>query len=390
MTDPPAAFTIGENECFKSETLRRDKNVKNKFRYEHVRDAIRHSIETDVFRENDPIPLGVELAEQFDVSLATVNRALKDLVAERYLKRIPKKGTIVRARNEWNNAVATRSYLIGVIVYDVSGHPLWSIALRGIEDAVQAHGYNLLVGNDDGDFAKAMHYVRQFVQRGVDGIAYVPIGSSSREAYEELNSSVVATFEKEGVPYVQFHRTVGTPPVAVTLDDYRDARVVVAKMMENGCRRPICVSHYYSSCSADREEAFVDELRAHGIADAEALVIRLHPSGQKTGREQIPELRDRMRQIARFDGVFAVETDTLEVAREAEKQVVHGEPNMVWACVDYSAAPNAPGIADYVIAPPTYNLGYVTGESLIAQIDNSQSVPRKVIVPSRIVIADRQ
>jgi len=363
--------------------------VEKKFRYQHVRDAIRHAIETGTYLENEQIPHGSELAKQFGVSIATVNRALTDLVNERLLIRIPKKGTIVRGSADRKRSHGVRSYLIGAIVYDASRHPLWSIALRGVEDAVQAHSCNLLVGNDDGDFAKAMQYVRQFAQRGVDGIAYVPIGSSSRDTYEKQNLKIVTMLEQEGIPYVQFHRTVGTPTVSVTLDDYRDARVVVQRMIESGCRKPICVSHYYSSCSADREEAFVDELRVHGIADPESLVIRLHPTGQKTGLDQLPELQDHMRRISSFDGIFAVETDTLEVAVAALQRSGRDLTDVTWACVDYSADGHSTDFVDLAIAPPTYNLGYMAGESLMAQIEKTNSIPRRVVLPSRLIVSDR-
>jgi DNA-binding LacI/PurR family transcriptional regulator len=361
----------------------------SKFRYEYVRNAIHREIENGKYQEHEQIPHGTELAQRFEVSIATINRALKDLVSEGFLTRIPKKGTIVRSRTEWNQSRGGRSYLIGAIVYDASRHPLWSIALRGIEDAVQAHECNLLVGNDDGDFSKAQQYVRQFAQRGIDGIAYVPIGAASREAYEERNLEIVGMLEQEGIPFVQFHRTVGTPRIAVTLDDYRDTRTIVRKMFESGSRRPICVSHYYSSCSADREEAFVDELRANGVVDAESRVLRLHPSGQKTSLEQLPELRDRMRRTMPFDGVFAMETDTLEVAVEAEKTIGHGPTQVIWACVDYSADTRATGMVDFAIAPPTYDLGYMTGESLIAQIDMPHSIPHRIVLPSKLVISGR-
>ena len=364
--------------------------MENKFRYEHVRDTIRREIENGRYKENEQIPHGTELAQQFDVSVATVNRALKDLVLERFLTRIPKKGTIVRSRTEWHRTNGSRSYLIGAIVYDTSSrHPLWSIALRGIEDAVQAHQCNLIVGNDDGDFSKARQYVRQFAQRGIDGIAYVPIGAASRDAYEEHNLEIVAMLKHEGIPFVQFHRTVGTPPVSVTLDDYRDTRNVVRKMIDVGSRKPICVSHYYSSCSADREEAFVDELRANGIANSELRVLRLHPSGQQTGLDQLPELRDRMREITPFDGVFAVETDTLEVAVAAEKEVDHGTSRVVWACVDYSADTRATDFVDFAIAPPTYELGYMTGEGIISQISAPSYIPHSIVLPSELVVSSR-
>ncbi len=370
--------------------VKRYEILESKFRYEHVRDSIRREIENGRYKEHEQIPHGAELAQQFDVSVATVNRALKDLVSESFLTRIPKKGTIVRSRTEWNQDSDSRSYLIGAIVYDASSrHPLWSIALRGIEDAVQAHDCNLIVGNDDGDFSKARQYVRQFAQRGIDGIAYVPIGAVSQEAYEEHNLEIVAMLEHEGIPFVQFHRTVGTPRVSVTLDDYRDTRIVVRKMIEGGSRAPICVSHYYSSCSADREEAFVDELRANGGANPELRVIRLHPSGQKTGLDQLPELRDKMREITPFDGVFAVETDTLEVAVAAEKEVGHGTSKVVWACVDYSADTRATDIVDYAIAPPTYELGYMTGEGIISQISAPRYIPHRIVLPSKLVVSTR-
>lgn len=82
-----------------------------------------------------------ELMSEYDVSYATVARALSELVREGYLYRKRGVGTFVRSRSERRGANA-----IGMLVMDreqILQHPAFSRLVTGISDPLRSAGYNL-------------------------------------------------------------------------------------------------------------------------------------------------------------------------------------------------------------------------------------------------------
>lgn len=71
--------------------------------YLTIKNSILANIHSGIWQEGDAIPAEISLAETFGVSRMTVNRALKELEAERILERRQGSGTYV-AQQKYNNA----------------------------------------------------------------------------------------------------------------------------------------------------------------------------------------------------------------------------------------------------------------------------------------------
>nr|WP_246252436.1 GntR family transcriptional regulator [Mesorhizobium camelthorni] len=69
--------------------------------YESIREEVRRRIRTEVYKPGQVIPSAAALADEFDVSVITVKRALSDLRAAGQLRATPGKGTFVKEQRRF-------------------------------------------------------------------------------------------------------------------------------------------------------------------------------------------------------------------------------------------------------------------------------------------------
>ena len=120
--------------------------MKKDFLYKTISNQIKTWIEQGRFESTNQLPTTTELAKEFATSPMTINKALELLVNNGFITRLAGKGTFVKKRSQIQTLEPKIKHgIIGAIVYDTSHHDLWSRALRGIEDALQINGYNLII-----------------------------------------------------------------------------------------------------------------------------------------------------------------------------------------------------------------------------------------------------
>ena len=91
-----------------------------------------------------------------------------------------------------------RTNTLGLVLTDIT-NPFWTTVARGVEDAAQAQGYNVILCNTDESEAKQDQYVRVLLQKQVDGVLLVPARSTATS---------VDFVQTHGVPLVVLDRQV--------------------------------------------------------------------------------------------------------------------------------------------------------------------------------------
>ncbi|MFW5835987.1 MAG: GntR family transcriptional regulator [bacterium] len=275
------------------------------YRYQLVYHTLKHRIEEGIYPEESRIPSTRQLAEEFGTTPVTIDRALGILVSESYIRRVAKSGSYVNRRSSWRETIdeARATGLVGAIVFDASVSPFWSQVVADIEEAVSAGGMHLVIGHSQHNPERALDYVRQLSQKGIEGFIYVPIDMPTEREYEQVNRGVIEALQATGKPFVLFDRTVTSVPCSsVIVESAPAARTIAQSLVDSGCRNPVCISVDYSSVIGDREESFVEVMRANGIADAEARVYRLPTS--RVRDEHLAAIESILQR--RPDGIFAI------------------------------------------------------------------------------------
>jgi DNA-binding LacI/PurR family transcriptional regulator len=271
-------------------------------RYQLVYHTLKHRIEEGVYPEDSRIPSTRDFAEEFDTTPVTVDRALSLLVTEGYIRRVAKSGSFVNLRDYWRETLAeqTSPGLVGAIVFDASVSYYWSQVVADIEEAVTDGGMHLVLGHSQHNPDRALQYIKQLSQKGIEGFIFVPIDMPTEEEYENTNREIIEVLEDTGKPYVLFDRKLTSiQSSSVTIDSYDASRELAESMISLGCKNPICVSLHFSSIIGDRERAFKEVLTAHGFKDAEKRIVHL------------PTARVREEQHARLKEILSLKPDAV-------------------------------------------------------------------------------
>src|SRR5215469_12633230 len=120
-----------------------------------------------------------------------------------------------------------RTHTIGMIVPDIA-NPFFPMVVRGAEDAVQKHGYNLLLCNSDDNLEKEEKAIQLLLSKRVDGILLT-------KAAEDFSPGVRNMIRDVNVPFVLVMRTY--PKLtkdAVITDDYQGAYEAVCHLARAG------------------------------------------------------------------------------------------------------------------------------------------------------------
>lgn len=119
------------------------------------------------------IPTIKDVARAANVSIATVSRVVNQTgkVSQELASRV---NAAIKELNFYPNSIARslKTQNTGIVALVVSNiqDPFFTVIARGIEDAIEHFGYNLIVSSTDSDPKKEMSYLRILQEKKVDGI----------------------------------------------------------------------------------------------------------------------------------------------------------------------------------------------------------------------------
>jgi LacI family transcriptional regulator len=180
-----------------------------------------------------------DVARLAGVHPATASRALN--VETRLLVSHQTASRVLAAAAELGyqpNAVARslrtrRSNIIGVLIPDLT-NPLFPPMVRGLADRLESLGYVALIGNTDGDDARARRVFEQMSARHVDGYVL---------ATAHLHDALLTDATQSGVPVVLMNRVAADEDFpAVTVDNESGVRLAVRHLVALGHQDIACIA----------------------------------------------------------------------------------------------------------------------------------------------------
>ena len=269
-----------------------------------------------------------DIAREFNTSVATVSRALKDSprISEE------KRRAIQQYAKEHNffpnflaeslrNSKVMQPRIIGVIVPE-SAHYYFSTVLAGIEEEARARDYRIMVAQSNEKYEREVRICQSFYENKVCGIIVSQAKDTTK--YDHFNQLL-----ESGVPLVFYDRIcTGVNADRVVVDDYQGAYNAVTHLIETGCKR---IAFYGSpmtlEISKNRHNGYVDALKRHGIEPDDTL---MRFCDNRSDAEIItPELLERE---DRPDAFFAVNDDTAIGIMYAAKRMGFKVPDDISIC----------------------------------------------------------
>lgn len=265
---------------------------------------------------------------------------------------------------------------IALIVPDIT-NAFWTTVARGVEDAAQAEGYSVLLGNSDESLAKQTGYMNAVLQQRVDGVIIAPYDSDPRnlQPFNELKTPVV----------ILDRRVDGWKGDTVRSDSVSGAFALTQHLLSLGHRKIAIVSGPPTTSTADdRVAGYCLALEAAGIP----VDLRLIQRGEyraSSGR-------------AMTEALFAAHLDPTAVVAannalalgvlEALQHLSLKVPRDV-ALVAFDDLPDLARFFPFltVVVQPAYDMGLNAAQLLLSRINADVPIaPRQVVLPSRLML----
>ena len=269
-----------------------------------------------------------DIAREFNTSVATVSRALKDSprISEEKRLAIQK---YAREHNFYPNVIAEslrnsrvmKQKIIGVIIPEFA-HYYFSTVLSGIEEEARAHDYRIMVAQSNEKYDLEVKICQSFYENKVCGIIVSQAKDTTR--YDHFESLL-----QSGMPIVFYDRIcTGVNADRVVVDDYQGAFNAVSHLIETGCKR---IAFYGSpmtlEISKNRYNGYIDALKKHGLSpDDKYMRFCDNRSDAELITPELLTIEDRP------DGFFAVNDDTAIGILYAAKRMGLKVPEDVSIC----------------------------------------------------------
>lgn len=229
-----------------------------------------------------------DVARHAGVDVSTVSRALNErtagmLRAETVDRVLASAAELGYRPNVLARGLRTqRSHTVGMIIPDLT-NPFFPPVVRGVEDALDAADYTLIVANTDNDPRRDARSLQTMIGRQVDGLI-VATSHLDGDGAADVGSLPVVLVNRRGR---------GTRAPSIVPDDRAGVSLVVQHLTELGHRR---IAHVAgppdTSTGLTRAEAFRDCAVASGAFD-ETLVEPAAVFAVGDGRAACERLLDR-------------------------------------------------------------------------------------------------
>lgn len=206
------------------------------------------------------------IAEHFQVSGATVSKALNDLpgVSDSLRKKIKdyaKSNNYVP--NSFGKGLKGKTLkVIGVVISD-NTNPIYSQNIQGIESEVEARGYNIFLCNTHEDWRAEERQVNALLQKAVDGIIVVPSDCDNRQ-YEERRFEIL---RQRQIPIVLLNRTLERQKQEfdyVKTDNKYGAYIATEHLIKKGHKRIAYITaHPNNSSTRDRQTGYLNACKEY-------------------------------------------------------------------------------------------------------------------------------
>lgn len=243
-----------------------------------------------------------KIAKEFDVSISTVSKALKDsheisievkekIKAFAHLHNYKPNSLALNLRNQ-------KTKTIGVILPEIVHH-FFTKVITGIEQLANEKGYNVMICLSNESYEKEVLNLQMLANGVVDGI----ILSVSKETEELDDYRHFTDLIQNGIPLVMFDRVVDNVKCnKVIADDVRGAFEATEHLIQNGRSKIVLITTPdYVVVGNERKLGYLKALSEYQVEVRKELVLRVEHEDQIESK-----LKNLILTSNRPDGIFAV------------------------------------------------------------------------------------
>lgn len=269
-----------------------------------------------------------------------------------------------------------RTHTIALVVTDIT-NPFWTTVVRGVEDAAQDAGFNVILCNTDESAAKQEQYLDVLPQKRVDGILLVPVSSGGK---------LDGWFERQDIPVVILDRRVHASSADVVCGDSEGgAYRLVQHLLSLGHRDIAVLSGPQGvSTAEDRIAGYRRALREAGL-ELEADHVQYGEFTQESGYDMAQRaLALSPCPTALFAGNNFIAVGALRALRDNGLRVP--EDISIVAFDDLTPSLQIEPFLT-VADQPAYEMGHRAAELLLARLSGRcGEKPQEILLPTKLIV----
>lgn len=262
-----------------------------------------------------------KIAKEFDVSISTVSKALKNSheISEDLRDRIQAFANYYHYKP---NSLALnlrnqKSKTIGIIIPEIVHH-FFTTVISGIEQLANENGYNVIICLSNESYEKEVFNLEMLANGIVDGV----IVSVSKESLKKGEFEHFETLVMNGMPLVMFDRVVDSMACSkVTSDDFGAGYLACNHLFDAGCKRlAIITTDDFVTVGAQRKNGYLKSLEEHHVPVDEDLILHIDERHEIAG-----QIQNLFKQNNPPDGIFAVNeiyaATAMKIVQELGKKI---------------------------------------------------------------------
>lgn len=322
-----------------------------------------------------------DLAKSLSISASTVSRALSNHPS---IHKKTKQNVAQLAKQlgyQQNNYASglrlKRTNTIGVIVPRLDSYFIAKV-IYGIEKELNKNGYNLIISQSQESAIKEINGVNTFFSNRVDGLI---ISLSS----ETTHIKHLDTFLNKNIPVVFFDRVVQHHLcTSVVIDNYKAAYNLTSHLIEQGCKK---IFHFTGNldCSvySERFAGYKKALKDNRL-DFEKYMVFSNGLDKQSVLHFLTQIKNK---DLKMDGLFATNDNSAAEIITGLKTIGYGVPKDI-AVVGFNNNPISkiidPGLTS--VNYPGDKMGKLAAETIINQINNKITEPKKIVLSHEMII----
>ncbi|HEX8600095.1 MAG TPA: LacI family DNA-binding transcriptional regulator [Chloroflexia bacterium] len=324
-----------------------------------------------------------EIAKQAGVSRSTVSRVMNDHPSVDQDTRARVRSVAERLNYQPN--VAARSLAVGrtnviglVIPMGVSAlftDPYFPLLIQGITSACNANEHSVMLWLAEPEYERRT--IRQVLQGGlIDGVIL---------ASALMEDPMLEALQRRGLPFIMVGRLPSDNQISyVDVDNVNSAREMVSYLLRLGHRRVATIAGPTNMIAgSDRLEGYRLALRNRGLTPDPALIVEAdftEEGGYVAMQRLLPQAPNAV-----FVASDAMAIGAMRALREAGLRV----PDDI-AIAGFDDIPMSARMEPTLttVRQPIQRMGSLAAETLIDMISHPHPQPRRIILPTELVIRE--
>lgn len=323
-----------------------------------------------------------DIAEKLNIAAATVSRALNDnpKISDDTKKLVMETAEKMNYRQN-RLAIALKSGKtnnVGVIVPRVNTNFFGSV-IRGIEDELNASGYQVIICQTHNDEEKEADNVESLLNSQVDAI-FMSTSSRNTDTFDKIL--------KKKIPLIFFDRKKTMDNVSsVTIDDFAGGYIATKHLIDQGCKKIAHVSTGDLNIEIFRERfaGYKQALYDNNIPYNEDYVLTTK-SNIEDGREAVKKLFNLKNKP---DAIFSA-SDFVALGAIKELQEMKIKVPKDVAIVGFSNEPftNFLELSISTVDQFPLEMGRMTARVFLAQTDMTDldKIQKKVVIEPKLIV----